>query len=54
MYIHPNRHPLLSSIANGAEWRTEDEFPAALEWTDEHERWLTFVDTKGELARFLP
>jgi len=54
MYILPNRHPILHSIAQGAEWTTEDEFPAAPEWADEHEQWLAFVDSKGELARFLP
>ncbi len=54
MYINANRHPLLHSITNGAEWRTKDEFPAAPEWADVHERWLEFVEAKGELARFLP
>jgi hypothetical protein len=54
MYILADLHPLLHSIAQVAEWTTEDEFPGAPEWADEHERWLAFVDTKGEMARFLP
>ena len=54
MQINPNRHPILHLIAQGAEWRTEDAFPAFPRWADEHERWLEFVDAKGELARFLP
>jgi hypothetical protein len=54
MYIRVKRHPLLHSIAQGAEWTKEDEFPAAPEWADEHERWLAFVEAKGELARFIP
>jgi hypothetical protein len=53
-YIDQERHPLLYGLASRAKWTQEDEFPAASEWADEHETWLSFVDSKGELARFIP
>jgi hypothetical protein len=43
---------LLYKISQGAEWISEDEFPAAPEWADVHEEWLRFVDSKGQMARF--
>jgi hypothetical protein len=54
MGIASDRHPLLHSIASCAEWREEDHFPAFPQWADENERWLSFLDAKGELGRFLP
>jgi len=53
-FVDSVRHPLLNMIGQGAEWTVQDQFPAAPEWADEHERWLQFVDRKGELSRFLP
>jgi hypothetical protein len=51
-HIDRSRHPLLYEISQQADWISEDEFPAALEWADVHEEWLRFVDNKGETARF--
>ena len=53
-YIVKERHPLLYDISRESEWISEDEFPAAPEWADEHEKWLRFVFTKGEWDRFRP
>jgi hypothetical protein len=53
-YIDPVCHPLLDRIAQEADWPTEDEFPAAPEWADLYEERLRFVDSKGELNRFVP
>ncbi len=53
-YIDSARHPLLHRISQEAEWTAEDEFPASLQWADEHEEWLRFANRKGELDRFFP
>lgn len=53
-YIVRDHHPLLHGIAQTAEWIREDEFPAAPEWADEHEKWLRFVDGKGQWNRLRP
>lgn len=52
--IDPVRHPLLHRVSQTARWINEGAYPAHLECADEHERWLKFVDSKCELARFLP
>jgi len=50
--IDPTHHPLLTRIATGAQWIGKDHFPSCIEWADEHERWLRFVDEAGELNRY--
>lgn len=52
--IDPNCHPLLSVIAQDAAWEGKDDYPAFTDWADRHEKWLGFIDRKGQLARFLP
>lgn len=53
MNLVPARHPLLHHARQGARWVSQTDYPASPEIADEHERWLRFVDGKGELARFL-
>lgn len=52
--IVPALHPLLNRVQQGARWVGQDEYPAWPDVAAEHERWLEFVSTKGELGRFLP
>ena len=53
MNLVPARHPLLHHARQGAQWVSQNDYPASPEIADEHERWLRFVDGTGELARFL-
>ena len=48
------RHPLLHLMRQGARWVGQDGYPAFEHITDEHERWLEYVDAKAQLGRFLP
>jgi hypothetical protein len=52
--IDPTRHPLLHEVAQGAQWIGTDEFPSCLEWANEHEAWLRFVNDGGALHHYLP
>ncbi len=53
-FIDPARHPFLHLVSQTARWVNQDSYPAHLTGADEHERWIKFIDSKGELARFLP
>jgi len=52
--IIPARHPLLHNMRQGARWANQDDYPACPEVANEHERWLEFINGKGQLGRFLP
>jgi hypothetical protein len=52
--IDPSRHPLLHLVWQGARWAGQDAYPTSPKAADEHERWLEFIDQKGEIGRFLP
>ncbi len=54
MTIIPAHHPLLARVRQGARWVGQDAYPAWPIVADEHERWLEFINGKGELRRFLP
>lgn len=41
-------------MAQGAQWLGTDDFPADLEWADEHEAWLRFIDSEGALPIYRP
>lgn len=45
---------LMRMICAGAEWESEDEFPAWQCWADECEQILTFLESQGQFGRFLP
>ncbi len=51
--IDPIRHPVLHRLSQGAQWIGQDDYPAWPEWADEHERWLQFIDGKGQMGRYL-
>lgn len=53
MTINPARHPLLWHMRQGARWVGQDDYPAPL-IADEHERWLEFINGRGQLERFHP
>src|SRR5207244_13539958 len=46
--------PFCAHRGRAAPWVGQDDYPSWIEVADEHERWLQFVDGKGDLARFLP
>lgn len=54
MVIDPLRHPLLHLVSQGAQWIGQDEYPSCLEWADEHERCLQFIQARGGFERYLP
>ncbi len=52
--LDPRRHPLLYRISRRALWIGQDDYPAFIEWADEHEKWLQFLSERGEFDRFRP
>jgi hypothetical protein len=50
----PKRHSLLHQVAHDAQWVGRDDFPSCLDWADEHEAWLRFIDAQGAFPIYLP
>ena len=49
-----SERPLLAKIAQGSRWLGKDEFPSDELWANEVEKWLQYVDGRGQFDRFLP
>lgn len=54
MVIIEGKYNLLHKILTMAKWRGKDEFPSDDIWACEAEKWLNFIDLKGQLTRFMP
>ena len=51
--IDPDKHPLLHTVEQAAVWVNQDAYRSRTV-ADEYERWLRFIEEKGEFERFLP
>jgi hypothetical protein len=45
---------LFNTVFKNPKWRGQDEFPSCDEWKSEYNKWLVFVQNKGQLERYLP
>jgi hypothetical protein len=52
--LDAKRHPLLHGLATASRWVGTDEYPSCVEWADEHESWLQYLNGQGALDRYLP
>lgn len=45
---------LFDTVFNKSKWQGKDDFPSSLEWKNEINDWLIFIQNKGQLTRYLP
>lgn len=46
--------PLVSTVMNGARWRSQNAFPSSQIWSDEVERVFGFADARSQFGKYLP
>lgn len=46
--------PLMRTMADGARWISQDDYPAEQEWADEGERILSHLQVHGRIEKALP
>lgn len=44
---------LFDTVFNNPKWQRQDDFPSSDEWKSEIEKWLQFIQSKKQLARYL-
>ena len=44
---------LFDIVFSNPDWADQDDFPSSVEWKTEIDKWLEFIDNKGELDRYV-